>query len=726
MSDNVTLNNNTTTGATLRTKARSGVETPVSILDIGGSGSTEKLIGDAGIFMPVEGAAASGAAVSGKPILVGGHFANNNDSVDDGDVANFKLDAKSNLRVVLRDHAGNDRGLNVNSDGAILVSPSNGHEEDYNTTAGGSNVDTTVCQGVVVPSASGAVAVTGTTVGSDTGLDVNIVNAAVTLAALPVGSNLIGKVDLGTTDAANLAAIKTAVEILDNTVSGSEMQVDVVGSLPAGTAVLGKVGLDTVDSGYLSSIKTAVEIIDNAISGSEMQVDIVGSLPAGSAVIGNVGLDTTDSTNLAAIKTAVQLIDNAIDGNEMQVDVVGALPTGANRIGKVQVVTSGDVAVDSFGGGTQYAEDTAVGTGGTGTLQIGIRDDSLSTLSAAEGDAVGIRATAKGALWVGVDGDVTANLGSTDTANLAAVKTAVEVIDNAISGNEMQVDIVSGDVGLTGSASTDLAAIKTAVQLIDNAISGSEMQVDVVGALPAGTAVIGKVGLDTTDSGYLSSIKTAVEIIDNAISGNEMQVDIVSGSVGITGTTQADITAIKTAVEIIDNAISGSEMQVDVVGSLPAGSNAIGKLAANSGVDIGDVDVTSISAGTNLIGDVGIQGRTTGGLTAHSKLDYVNTPVDVKSSAGTVYALTVFNMTASPFYIKMYDVAGSVNRSSHTPVLRFAVPANASSSGAGFVFNVPQGIAFSNRIQYAITTGVADTDTSGISSGNAVVNIAYK
>ena len=50
---------------------------------------------------------------------------------------------------------------------------------------------------------------------------------------------------------------------------------------------------------------------------------------------------------------------------------------------------------------------------------------------------------------------------------------------------------------------------------------------------------------------------------------------------------------VKTAVEVLDNAISGSEMQVDIVASLPAGSAAIGKLAANSGVDIGDVDVTS-------------------------------------------------------------------------------------------------------------------------------------
>ncbi len=35
--------------------------------------------------------------------------------------------------------------------------------------------------------------------------------------------------------------------------------------------------------------------------------------------------------------------------------------------------------------------------------------------------------------------------------------------------------------------------------------------------------------------------------------------------------------------------------QVDVVSALPAGTNAIGKLAANSGVDIGDVDVTSVA-----------------------------------------------------------------------------------------------------------------------------------
>lgn len=92
-------------------------------------------------------------------------------------------------------------------------------------------------------------------------------------------------------------------------------------------------------------------------------------------------------------------------------------------------------------------------------------------------------------------------------------------------------------------------------------------------------------------------------------SGNPLP---VTGAVTVTGvatsakqdTAQTALDAIKTAVEILDNVVSGSEAQVDIVGSLPAGTNAIGKLAANSGVDIGDVDILSIAAGDNNIGNV--------------------------------------------------------------------------------------------------------------------------
>ncbi len=60
----------------------------------------------------------------------------------------------------------------------------------------------------------------------------------------------------------------------------------------------------------------------------------------------------------------------------------------------------------------------------------------------------------------------------------------------------------------TGAATeTTLGSVKTAVETIDNFISGAR-------------------GLVTEDNS--AAIKTAVETIDNAISGNEMQVDVVS------------------------------------------------------------------------------------------------------------------------------------------------------------------------------------------------------
>ncbi|OPX88989.1 MAG: hypothetical protein A4E53_01722 [Pelotomaculum sp. PtaB.Bin104] len=43
---------------------------------------------------------------------------------------------------------------------------------------------------------------------------------------------------------------------------------------------------------------------------------------------------------------------------------------------------------------------------------------------------------------------------------------------------------------------------------------------------------------------------------------------------------------------------------VTISAALPAGTNAIGKLASNDGVDIGNVDVASVAAGTNTIGHV--------------------------------------------------------------------------------------------------------------------------
>lgn len=90
---------------------------------------------------------------------------------------------------------------------------------------------------------------------------------------LPSGAATSAKQD---TQQTALDAIKTAAEILDNIVSGSEAQVDVVGALPAGTNNIGGVfgaasasvtGLDTFRNAALSNTDVAVKASAGRVHG---------------------------------------------------------------------------------------------------------------------------------------------------------------------------------------------------------------------------------------------------------------------------------------------------------------------------------------------------------------------------------------------------------------------------------------------------------------------------
>ena len=186
------------------------------------------------------------------------------------------------------------------------------------------------------------------------------------------------------------------------------------------------------------------------------------------------------------------------------------------------------------------------------------------------------------------------------------------------------------------------------------------------------------------------------------------------------------LTTIDSDTSALAGAIAGTEVQVDVVAALPAGTNAIGKLAANSGVDIGDVDVTSIAAGTNLIGNVGVGVRTTGGTTIFRSLDLDETEEDVKTSAGQIYWIHAINLAATKRYLKVYNLAAaSVVVGTTTPVLTFVLPTQGDTNGAGFTLSMANGIAFDTAICVAATTGLADSDTGAPGANEVVINIGY-
>jgi len=213
--------------------------------------------------------------------------------------------------------------------------------------------------------------------------------------------------------------------------------------------------------------------------------------------------------------------------------------------------------------GAEYAEDSAHTSADTGNFVLGVRNDTLAALGGTDGDYVPFQMNASGALFV-------------EVATLPASTSTIEVVGDAaenaaVAGNPVLVGGRYDSSGRTlGDGDVGAVALDAdgAVHIADG---GNTITVD-------GTVTA---NLSSTDNTVLDNILTKNTEID-----------------AVLDTIDADTGAIKTAVEIIDNAISGSEMQVDVVASLPAGSAAIGKLAANSGVDIGDVDVTSIVPGT--------------------------------------------------------------------------------------------------------------------------------
>lgn len=290
---------------------------------------------------------------------------------------------------------------------------------------------------------------------------------------------------------------------------------------------------------------------------------------------------------------------------------------------------------------------------------------------------------------------------------LGSIKTAAEALSAIVSGGALKVDDDATQAALAGSIAVTNAGLTELAAAID-----TELQVDVVGALPAGNNNIGDVDIASIAAGTNNIGDVDVLTVPADPFGANADASSATGSIS------AKLRAIATAVEILDNAVAGSEIQVDVVGALPAGTNAIGKLAANSGVDIGDVDVTSIAAGTNTIGATVNSGHATAG-TGQSTLsdgDADNTDQEIKGTAGRLYYLQVYNPNSAVSYLQLFDDA-TVTVGTDTPKLSFPIPP------MGFWdASFDPGIHFANAIHYACTTTRAG---SGDPATGLVLNAGY-
>lgn len=329
----------------------------------------------------------------------------------------------------------------------------------------------------------------------------------------------------------------------------------------------------------------------------------------------------------------------------------------------------------------------------------------------------------------------------TAAADITAIKTACEILDNAISGSEMQVDVVtlpaitatnldirdltnaSDSVAIYGSddGGTTKRIIETdsggAVAIQDG---GNTITVDGTVTANAGTNLntsalaletggnLATIAGDTTSiDGKITACNTGAVTISAALpagTNNIGDVDVASIAAGDNNIGNVDIVslpagnlgqqAMAASLSVVPaNNITDATYIGDIKfgESLPAGTNAIGKLAANSGVDIGDVDVTSLpalAAGTATIGSVFPNQYELAGNTTHVKKYYTSAGAATDGiiwspAAGKRWYITdlIINVSAAATVTLEDDLAAG-----DSAVFKAELAAN---SGISHSFNTP-------------------------------------
>lgn len=321
---------------------------------------------------------------------------------------------------------------------------------------------------------------------------------------------------------------------------------------------------------------------------------------------------------------------HSTDGGALPADGRMMMGSDGSLAQFIKTDSDGNLQVDILSGTVTlsedfvFAEDAAAGSGDSGVMVLGVRRDTAASSSGTDGDYSTLNLNASGRLYTSATVDAalpagTNNIGDVDVLTLPAL-----VAGTAIIGNVMLDQTTPGTtngVVVNSGTLTAVTAITNALPAGTNAIgklaanSGVDIgDVDVTSlpALAAGSAIIGKVGIDQTTPGTTNGV-------------------VVNSGTLTTVTTVSAVTAISNA--------------------LPAGTNAIGKLAANSGVDIGDVDVTSIAAGDNNIGNVDIVTNPTAATMATNQIAVTNASTLIIASNASRKFLEIMNFNSAALFI---------------------------------------------------------------------------
>jgi hypothetical protein len=136
-----------------------------------------------------------------------------------------------------------------------------------------------------------------------------------------------------------------------------------------------------------------------------------------------------------------------------------------------------------------------------------------------------------------------------------------------------------------------------------------------------------------------------------------------------------------------------------------------------SGTVTANIGTGSIAAGTNAIGDVGVQYRAN--ATGAATLTNVNCPAtpaaqQIRSGAGRLISMVVTNTASAARWGKVFNaLSASVTPGTTSALTEFGIPANST-----VVWNAEGGAGFSTGITIMVTGGQGLTNNTAVTAGD--------
>lgn len=491
---------------------------------------------------------------------------------------------------------------------------------------------------------------------------------------------------------------------------------------------------------------------------------------AGAAASAPAVLSTEDLAALNAVTTAVNSLISLVNGTDAQLPATLGQKTAAGSLSMVLASDQGGVPVSGPLTDAQLRA-TAVPVSGAvaldagtlaalETIQVGnlpADPPTQTTLAALLAKVIAAPATeakqdtgntsaAAVATGMGAPADSAATTDAGTFSLLALFKrllgkipalgqaTAAASQPVVIASDQSAVAVKTADATATGNVTTQNlvpAGAATAGSAVEIAINGqSAVGVQVTGtytgALTAQGTIdgtnwitIGGVPLQNVNTGAQSATITSATVGIFMLACGGFNKVRITGLAAMTGTA---------AVSLRAAAVSAL---VALGAALPTGTNTLGAVNIAAAQTLATVttvstvsNVAAIAAGTNAIGDVGIQVRAnaTGAATPLSVLSPATPAATTcKAGAGRLLGISLTNTSASVRSVKFWNLLiGSVTIGTTAALFEVDIPA-----GGVLQIQWPYGIGFSTGISFAITGAKGLSDNTAITLNDVTGLLVY-